>query len=83
MLNPNSKTAHFGRPAEFLELEGKLHKWVEEMRQENIPVRTKNIFTKAVFTKAVSLDGTNTFKNGTSYQKISNGFNVFLSDVML
>jgi Tc5 transposase DNA-binding domain len=72
LLNPNSKTAHFGRPVEFLESEGKLHKWVEEMRQEDIPVRTNNIIAQAV-----SLDASNTFKNGNA-QKISRWVYCFL-----
>jgi hypothetical protein len=57
LLNPNSKTIHFGRPVEFLDLESRLHKWVEEMRQEYIPVRTNNIIAQAI-----SLGTTNTFK---------------------
>jgi hypothetical protein len=48
LLKLNSKTPHFGRPVEFLELENKLHKWVEEMRQEDIPVRTNNIIAQAM-----------------------------------
>jgi hypothetical protein len=57
---------------QFLELEGKLHKWVEEMRQEDIPVRTNNIIAQAV-----SLDVRNTFKNGNA-AKISQWFYCFL-----
>jgi hypothetical protein len=57
---------------EFLEFEGKLHKWVEEMRQEDIPVRTNNIIAQAV-----SLDVSNTFKNGNA-AKISRRVYCFL-----
>jgi hypothetical protein len=72
LLNPNSKTAHFRRPVEFLELEGKLHKWVKEIRQEYIPVRTNIIIAQAV-----NLDVSKTFKNGNA-QKISRWVSCFL-----
>jgi DDE superfamily endonuclease/Tc5 transposase DNA-binding domain len=72
LLNPNSKTIHFGRPVEFLDLESRLHKWVEEMRQEDIPVCTNNIIAQAI-----SLDTTNTFKKGNA-QRISRWVYCFL-----
>jgi Tc5 transposase DNA-binding domain len=72
LLSPNSKTTHFGRPVEFLDLESRLHKWVEEMRQEDIPVRTNNIIAQAI-----SLDTTSTFKKGNA-QRISRWVYCFL-----
>jgi Helix-turn-helix domain len=72
LLNPNSKTTHSGRPVEFLDLESKLHKWVEEMRQEDIPVRTNDIIAQAI-----SMDVSNTFKKG-NVQRISRWVYCFL-----
>jgi transposase-like protein len=72
LVNPNSKTTHLGRPVEFLDLESKLHKWVEEMRQEDIPVRTNNIIAQAI-----SMDVSNTFKKGNA-QRISRWVYCFL-----
>jgi protein-tyrosine-phosphatase len=46
--NPNAKTAGAGRVVEYLELEKKLHKWIEELRLEDIPVRTNNIIAQAI-----------------------------------
>ncbi len=68
LLNPNAKTTHRGRLVEFFELENKVHNWVEEMRQEDIPVRTNNIIAQAL-----SMDDSKKFKNSNP-QLISDGF---------
>jgi hypothetical protein len=46
-----------GRANEYLELEKKLHKWIEELCQEDIPVRTNNIIAQAI-----NLDKSGQFK---------------------
>jgi hypothetical protein len=46
--NQNAKTAGLGQAVECLELEKKLHKWIEELRQEDIPVCTNNTIAQAI-----------------------------------
>jgi hypothetical protein len=44
---PNAKTAGIRQAVENLELERKLHKWIEELHQEDIPVHTNDIMARA------------------------------------
>jgi Tc5 transposase DNA-binding domain len=45
----------------YLELEKKLDKWIEELHQEDIPVRTNNIIAQAI-----NLDESGQFKRGNA-----------------
>jgi Tc5 transposase DNA-binding domain len=57
----HAKTAGVGRVVEYLELERKLHKWIEELRLEDILVRTNKIIAQAI-----NLDETGQFKRGNA-----------------
>jgi hypothetical protein len=46
--NPNVKTDGIEQAVEYLELEEKLHKWIEELCQEDIQVQTNNNIAQAI-----------------------------------
>ena len=61
VINPHAKTTGAGPVVEYFDLEEKLHKWIEELRLEDIPVRTNNIIAQAI-----NLDETGQFKRGNA-----------------
>jgi hypothetical protein len=57
VIEPKCQTAGLGQAVEYLDLEKKLHRWIEELGQEDIPVHTNNIIAQAI-----NLDETGQFK---------------------